>query len=173
MRRTTLLIGLFVVLALVAAQWLSGTLPGVATAQEPEGVEVPFLDDWAGSGHADAEAEAFVHWNEDDPAVVSTSCAKCHSTPGYQDFLGADGSEAGVVDEAPPVGTTVECVACHNEVTLTKTSVVMPSGIELTGLGDEARCMECHQGRHSTISVTPTWRNLTRASSVMTSIRWS
>jgi hypothetical protein len=30
----------------------------------------------------------------------------------------------------------------------------MPSGIEITGLGDESRCMECHQGRHSTISVT-------------------
>jgi hypothetical protein len=154
MRKTTLLIGLLAVLALVAAQWLSGTLLGVATAQEPEGVEVPFLDDWAGSGHNDAEAEAFVHWDEDDPAVVSSSCAKCHSTPGHLDFLGADGSEAGVVDEAPPVGTTIQCVACHNEVTLTKTSVVMPSGIELTGLGDEARCMECHQGRHSTISVT-------------------
>jgi hypothetical protein len=29
----------------------------------------------------------------------------------------------------------------------------MPSGIELTDLGDEARCMECHQGRESTVSV--------------------
>ncbi|NIN99735.1 MAG: polyheme membrane-associated cytochrome C, partial [Anaerolineae bacterium] len=26
-------------------------------------------------------------------------------------------------------------------------------GIELTGLGDESRCMQCHQGRHSTFSV--------------------
>jgi hypothetical protein len=155
MRKTTILAALFVTLALVAALWLSSTLPGVANAQEPEQeVEVPFLEDWMGSGHNDVEAEAFGHWDEDDPAVVPTSCAKCHSTPGYQDFLGVDGSEAGVVDADAPIGTTVECVACHNEVTLTKTSVVMPSGIELTGLGDEARCMECHQGRHSTISVT-------------------
>jgi hypothetical protein len=155
MRRTTILAALFVTLALVAALWLSSTLPEVANAQEPEQeVEVPFLEDWMGSGHNDAEAEAFVHWDEDDPAVVPASCAKCHSTPGHLDFLGADGSEAGVVDEDAPIGTTVQCVACHNEVTLTKTSVVMPSGIELTGLGDEARCMECHQGRHSTISVT-------------------
>jgi hypothetical protein len=44
-------------------------------------------------------------------------------------------------------------VACHNEVTLTKDSVIMPSGIELTGLGREARCMECHQGRQSSVSV--------------------
>ncbi len=155
MKKTTLLAGLFVVLALVAAQWLASTLPGVASAQEPEGeLEVPFLEEWLGSGHADAEAEAFTHWDEDDPAVVEVACAKCHSTPGYRDFLGADGSEPGVVDEAPPVGTTVECVACHNEVTITKDSVVMPSGIEITGLGDESRCMECHQGRESTISVT-------------------
>jgi hypothetical protein len=124
---------------------------GLVSAQE--GVEVPFLEAWSGSGHADAEAEAFTHWNEDDPQEIPTSCAKCHSTPGYLDFLGADGSEAGVVDDAAPVGTTVECVACHNDVTLTKTSVVMPSGIELTGLGDESRCMECHQGRQSKVSV--------------------
>lgn len=124
---------------------------GLVSAQE--GVEVPFLEAWQGSGHADAEAEAFVHWDEDDPQVVEENCAKCHSTPGYLDFLGADGSTAGVVDEAPPIGTTVECVACHNDVTVSKTSVVMPSGIELTGLGGEARCMECHQGRQSSVSV--------------------
>ena len=124
---------------------------GLVSAQE--GVEVPFLEEWTSSGHADAEAEAFVHWDEESPAEVPTNCAKCHSTTGYLDFLGVDGSEAGVVNVAPPVGTTVECVACHNNVTLTKTSVVMPSGIELTDLGDESRCMECHQGRQSTVSV--------------------
>jgi hypothetical protein len=124
---------------------------GQAVAQEE--VEVPFLEEWASSPHADAAAEPFVHWNEEDPAEVPAECAKCHSTPGYQDFLGADGSAAGAVDAAAPIGTVVECVACHNDATLVKTSVVMPSGIELTGLGDEARCMECHQGRESTVSV--------------------
>ena len=103
--------------------------------------------------HADASAEAFVHWDEDDPAEVPTSCAKCHSTPGYLDFIGADGTEAGVVDNAAPIGTTVTCEACHNDVTVDMTSVVMPSGVELMGLGDESRCMQCHQGRHSTVSV--------------------
>ena len=33
------------------------------------------------------------------------------------------------------------------------TSVVMPSGVELMGLGDESRCMQCHQGRASSVSV--------------------
>ncbi len=153
MKKVLLLLSLIVALGLVAVQF--GNQAGIATAQEPEAtVEVPFLEAWIGSPHNDAEAEAFVHWNEDDPAVVPANCAKCHSTPGYQDFLGVDGTDAGVVDQDAPVGTTVACVACHNEATLTKTSVVMPSGIEITGLGDEARCMECHQGRASTIQVT-------------------
>jgi hypothetical protein len=130
----------------------------VEVMMEPEMAEsavavVPFEEEWASSPHADASAEAFVHWDEDDPAEVPTSCAKCHSTPGYLDFIGADGTEAGVVDNAAPIGTTVTCEACHNDVTVEMTSVVMPSGIELMGLGDESRCIQCHQGRHSTVSV--------------------
>ena len=116
-------------------------------------VEVPFYDEWSASPHNDTEGEPFNHWNEDDPAEVPTDCAKCHSTPGYLEHLGADGSTPGVVDVPAPIGSTVECVACHNEVTLDKTSVVFPSGIEIANLGDEARCMECHQGRASTVSV--------------------
>jgi len=127
----------------------------VEVEAEPTGpdIAVPFEEQWASSAHADASAEAFVHWNEDDPAEVPTSCAKCHSTPGFRDFVGADGSEAGVVDSAAPIGTTVECEACHNDATKTLTSVVMPSGVEIMNLGTEARCMTCHQGRESTVSV--------------------
>jgi len=120
---------------------------------EPVVKEVPFEAAWAGSPHNDAEAEAFVHWNEDDPAEVPTSCATCHSTPGYQDFLGADGSAAGTVDKAAPIGTTVQCAACHNAVTATLSEVTFPSGVVVTGLGPEARCMVCHQGRASKVSV--------------------
>jgi hypothetical protein len=98
-------------------------------------------------------AEAFRHWDEDDPPEVPTNCAKCHSEPGYLDFLGVDGTAAGTVDNAAEIGTVVSCQVCHNEGTLTKTSVVFPSGAEITGLGDESRCMECHQGRASTQSV--------------------
>ncbi len=116
-------------------------------------VEAPFEAAWAGSGHADADAEAFRHWDEGDPPEVSTSCAKCHSSYGYLDFLGADGTEAGVVDNAAAVDSVIDCTTCHNEATASLASVVMPSGVELTGLGAEARCMQCHQGRQSTVSV--------------------
>ncbi|NIQ11394.1 MAG: hypothetical protein GWO08_16235, partial [Gammaproteobacteria bacterium] len=124
---------------------------------EPEvdtGPEIPFLEQWLTSGHADATAEAFRHWDEDDPQAVPARCAKCHSSYGYQDFVGADGTEFGVIDaESFPVDSTVDCVACHNEPVMKMTSVVMPSGAEITGLGREARCMQCHQGRASGSSI--------------------
>ena len=114
---------------------------------------IPFEEAWASSAHANAEAEAFVHWNEDDPQEVPENCAKCHSTPGYMDFTGADGSEAGVVDAPAPIGTVIECQACHNDIIIDKDTVVFPSGAEISHLDASARCMECHQGRASTVSV--------------------
>jgi len=111
--------------------------------------EAPFQELWAASGHADATAAAFTHWNEETPPEIPPVCAKCHSTPGFQDFLGADGSAAGVVDKAAPVGTVITCVACHNEATQALTSTVFPSGAVVSGLGAEARCMQCHQGNAS------------------------
>ncbi|OGO40582.1 MAG: hypothetical protein A2Z04_07215 [Chloroflexi bacterium RBG_16_57_9] len=122
-------------------------LPVVARNFCPVANDVPFLSEWSQSGHNDKTAEAFRHW--DAEGSIPTSCAKCHSTPGYRDFLGADGSAPNVVNKAHPTGTTVECTACHNNVTLTKTSVTFPSGITIANLGDESRCMECHQGRAS------------------------
>jgi hypothetical protein len=127
--------------------------PECPECPEPVVAAVPFEAAWAASPHNDVESEAFRHWDEDDPAEVSASCAKCHSTPGYLDFLGVDGTEAGTVDNGAELGSTVECVACHNEATIMMTSVVFPSGMEVTGLGDESRCIQCHQGRASTVSV--------------------
>ena len=132
---------------------------GVALAQDaaapavPFTGTVPFLSEWMGSAHADAASEAFNHWNEEDPAEIPVECAKCHSSTGFQDYVGADGSAVNVVDTPHALGTVVDCVACHNSGTVNKTSVIMPSGIELTNLGNEARCMECHQGRESKFSV--------------------
>lgn len=152
---------LFLLSAVITAMLIVLLAAGVASAAppmqdepaEPSPVEVPFLEDWMSSGHADAAAEAFAHWNEESPAEVPPSCAKCHSSTGFQDYLGADGTEANKVDAPHPVGTVVDCVACHNSVTVSKDSVIMPSGLEITGLGSESRCMECHQGRQSKVSV--------------------
>jgi hypothetical protein len=121
-------------------------------------LEIPYLALWQGSPHNDTKAEAFNHWNTPPAtpgavAEVPSACARCHSTTGYQDYLGADGSEVGKVDKNQPIGQTIQCVACHNEKTLTLSSVTFPSGLEVTGLGREARCMVCHQGRASTQTV--------------------
>jgi hypothetical protein len=67
--------------------------------------------------------------------------------------VGADGSEPRVVDSDHDIDTVVSCVACHNSATVTWDAVVFPSGAEISGLGSEARCMECHQGRASMVSV--------------------
>ena len=55
--------------------------------------------------------------------------------------------------DGTPVGTPVNCDACHNPATASLTEVTFPSGLKVTGLGDESRCMVCHQGRESTVSV--------------------
>jgi hypothetical protein len=117
-------------------------------------VDIPLYEAlWATSGHADATAEAFNDWNDTNPPQVPATCARCHSSPGYRDYLGADGTPAGVVDNPAPIGTVLDCTACHNEATAALTSVTFPSGVEVKDLGPEARCMVCHQGRQSKVSV--------------------
>ncbi|MGB7295478.1 MAG: hypothetical protein WBC70_07800 [Candidatus Aminicenantales bacterium] len=110
---------------------------------------------WSTSAHADKTAEAFIHWDAD--GSIPTTCAKCHSTPGYKDYIGADGSAPNVVDSPAPLGTTVECEACHADpergIVHNHTAVVFPSRVEVKELGPEALCMECHQGRESKVTV--------------------
>ncbi len=47
----------------------------------------------------------------------------------------------------------VTCIACHNDVTIAMNSVTFPSGPTVENVGDDSRCMTCHQGRESTVSV--------------------
>ncbi|MBI1297174.1 hypothetical protein GC175_19670 [bacterium] len=117
-------------------------------------VEIPFLSAWMNSPHADSTSRSFTRWDSSDPQEIPVTCAKCHSTTGMLDYMGADGSDPLVVDAAAPVGTVVECMACHNDAATGWDSVVMPSGAVLSNLGPEARCMECHQGRASMVSIT-------------------
>lgn len=119
----------------------------------PETVDAPFEELWKESPHADKEAEAFRHWDEEDPMEVPVACATCHSSGGFQDFVGADGSEMFVVDANASVDTVIECQTCHNDATMALSTVKFPSGVELTGLGSEAVCMTCHQGRASKVQV--------------------
>ena len=114
--------------------------------------DVPFFAEWASSPHANKKAEPFNHWNKE--GNIPGVCARCHSTPGLRDFLGADGSAAGKVDHPAPVGTVITCVACHNDKTVNLTSVTFPSGKKAENQGSAAICMTCHQGVESAVSVS-------------------
>src|SRR3972149_5390433 len=139
-KKSLVLLGTVILLAVILA--LPGGSPEPAptaapteapVVEEKPVVEVPYLALWEGSAHNAVDTEAFRHWDADDPAEVPVACAKCHSTAGYQDFLGADGSEANKVDAAVPAKDTqgIQCVACHNPVTTFQlTSVAFP-GFEL------------------------------------------
>lgn len=162
LKKFLILLGVLVVVGAVLAA-CGGTQPteaGTEAATEEAPVapipDTPYLAEWQGSGHADVASEPFRHWDDatENPDGVPTTCAKCHTSAGYQDFLGLDGSEAGKVDAAVAAADAqgVQCVACHNAGTISKTTVVFPSGVEITA-GDDVRCMECHQGRESKVSV--------------------
>jgi hypothetical protein len=125
----------------------------VEVMPEVEEQFIPFHAEWQASAHGDATSRSFTNWDQTDDKAVPISCAKCHSTDGFLDFLGADGSEFGVVNNPAPIGSVVTCEACHNNVAVGLTSVTFPSGEEIHGLGSEARCMQCHQGRASTVQV--------------------
>lgn len=156
--------------ALVAASLISASLitaagaflSGALQAQEAPAAtpgpamlpvtDVPFFADWTTSPHARRTAAAFNNWNA--AGAVPVDCARCHSTPGFLDYIGADGTEAGKVDHPAPTGTVITCVACHNGKTLAMTSVTFPSGLRVDKLDPaDARCMTCHQGRESAVSV--------------------
>lgn len=131
-----------------------GRFWSVGYAEPPDDVPTQNRNKWLVSPHADHNAEAFNHWNNNGtPPTVQTACARCHSSTGFRDFIGDDGSAVGVVDVAPPVGQVIECDACHNDAASALTEVTFPSGLVISGLGKEARCMMCHQGRESTVSV--------------------
>jgi hypothetical protein len=155
LRKILILLGVMIVAGAILAA--CGGTPAPTEAPAPPAPEVPYLLDWQGSAHNNVADEPFRHWDDaaENPDGVPTSCAKCHTSAGYRDFLGVDGSEAGKVDAAVPAALAqgIQCVACHNAGTIAKTSVVFPSGVEIKNLGDDSRCMECHQGRESKVSV--------------------
>lgn len=104
---------------------------------------------WLASPHADRTAEAFRHWDSEEERAVPGECATCHTSRGIIDYLGTDLRALNVVDTPQPLGSTVDCVTCHNPNSMAVASVVFPSGARLDGMGHEAICSTCHQGRAS------------------------
>jgi len=139
MNQRNFVIALVVIAALLAG-WMFYTTQQAVQAEPIESITSKY---WT-SGHADAESAAFTHWNEDDPAEVPSSCAKCHSTAGFVDFVGADGSEAGSVDQPGKINDPISCIACHSDAAHALDSVTFPSGNVVSGTGENSVCMTCH-----------------------------
>jgi hypothetical protein len=170
MKKSLLLLGTILLLTVILVACGGKPEPTAAPTEtaapvEEPVVQVPYLELWETSAHNAVDTEAFRRWDTEDPAEVPTNCAKCHTSAGYQDFLGADGSEANVVDAAVPAKEAqgIQCIACHNPVATNLNSVAFP-GFEtdeagepvpfvVEGFGDASRCLVCHQGRESKASV--------------------
>ena len=113
-------------------------------------IEIPNLDVFKASAHADVKATAFNDWNEAKPAEVPSACARCHTSAGFQEFV-ASGK---VAKNIPAPAGTLACVTCHNVAAEALISVTFPSGkVVNTSEEGEAICMTCHQGRESKVSV--------------------
>ena len=104
----------------------------LATADYPivrrreHATQIPYYNAWTMSAHADATALAFNNWNQD--GQVPTTCARCHSSEGFVDYIGGDGSAAGVVDKPAPTKSVIRCVTCHNPAADALSSVTFPVG---------------------------------------------
>lgn len=120
------------------------TLP--AAADSDAGLAA-IVDAWIASPHADHGSRSFTYWNKD--GAVPENCAACHSEPGFLDYIGADGSEAGVVNAPAAINAVVGCATCHASAAHALDSAVLPSGVTVSGLGGNATCTVCHAGRAS------------------------
>lgn len=130
-------------------------LPAAAQAQDDLAA---IVEAWLASPHADHASPSFTHWNAD--GAVPENCAACHSEPGFLDFLGADGSEAGVVNAPAAINAVIGCASCHTSEAHALDSVTLPSGVAVAGLGGNATCTVCHAGRASGDAVTRATQSL-------------
>ena len=105
------------------------------------------------SAHGTAGGVAFAGGSQ-----LGQSCARCHTSDGYQDYIGVDGSDNHLsgtfMGTAAGTVQPYQCATCHNPAADALTSVMFPSGLTVTGLNKQtAICSQCHQGRESTVSV--------------------
>lgn len=106
------------------------------------------------------ETSAHTRWNEERLPENPTDCAKCHNTLGYLKFLGIESSSTNQAEATAAAGSRTDCQVCHNEIAEARNFATMPSGREITNLGQESNCMECHQGLASSLQVAETTADL-------------
>jgi hypothetical protein len=111
------------------------------------------------AGHFAGNTLPFRDWDAEG-GVVPGTCAKCHTATGLPQFL----TEGANISNHASNGFL--CSTCHDEANFPANykvkDVTFPSGAKLSfGDGDPANmCLECHQGRESTVSVEKSLANL-------------
>ena len=127
------------------------------------------------AGHFAGNTEPFRHWDGDGTGVVPAGCAKCHSATGLPEYLANNGTLVvtpsgvqitGIV--AQPISNGFECATCHDTNNFPNrravSTVPFPNGAKLTFSTekddqgnlkpvDANLCLECHQGRESTVTM--------------------
>lgn len=134
-------------LRFLTAAAVSAAMASPLAADEASGLYalIEAVEAWRLSPHADHGALSFTYWNKE--GAVPENCAACHSEPGFLDFLGADGSQAGVVNRPAAINAVIGCASCHTGAAHALDSVTFPSGVTFDGLGANATCTVCHSGR--------------------------
>ncbi len=138
----------------VLAPSLAVLLLGAAASAQEGPTPDEIMQAWLASPHADAEADAFAHWN--DEGEVPATCAVCHSGEGFLAYAAGDAAGPALLTHPVPVGSVVGCDTCHSEAAQSLPSVVFPSGVAVEGLGRSKVCAVCHQGRAATDTVNAT-----------------
>jgi len=115
-------------------------------------------EEWLASPHGDYTSPSFTYWNED--GAVPVACAACHSQTGFIDYLGADGSTPGVVNQPAAINAPIGCASCHTSAAHALDSVPFPSGVTVDTLAASATCSVCHQGRQSGDAVMAATRGM-------------
>lgn len=126
---------------------LIGVIFGSPLSADDKPTDLEILDAWLSSPHADSTSEAFRHW--DTEGEIPGACAVCHSATGVIDYLSTPATTAGIIDHSVPIGTSVECAACHNDNAEALDRVLFPNGQTVSVPDSSAICSVCHQGRSS------------------------
>ena len=101
-------------------------------------------------GHFAGSEEAFRHWDGD--GAVPPACSKCHSAEGLPLFL----KDNAAITQ--PIANGFKCETCHSDLStyalFESKQVAFPSGAVIdSGDPNTNLCVQCHQGRESTVSV--------------------
>ena len=129
-----------------------------AMAQDQAPAMSDIIEAWLASPHGDRASEAFTHWNED--GEIPGTCAVCHSSTGLVDYVAGPMTTPGTIDHPVDLGTTIDCVACHNKSASSLAAVPFPSGVVVEAFGSSAICTVCHQGRASSQTVETRTANM-------------